>query len=625
MTEARRQPSSSRGGGMTGSIDRALEAQLAALDAQVRVVDAIQDPERCRHDFEYYYKQIFVRNDPVQFPWGVHQHHGIRFLTWPGANGVQATRKLLVEPPGSGKSNLVAKGLASWMVGNDPGSPTIFATSTSPLAQGRSLWMRELTQSDWFKLVFPGVRKYDKQWTVDEWTLLPPGIDRPTSDAPTFKATGTDASIGGIRVKYALCDDLQNVSNSATKGERERVKNWFYAQFLTRLANMNGWLVMLANIFHGDDLTVELWGSGQFMVMHMQALYPDKDIWADVYLPKDLGDAGPAFADYCEVAKNDWTWQEKERKLRIIMHRRGPSLWPEAPDYAPDKLRATKSLGTGGPARFEKVYNGQRVAASGGIYRREWFKYYRRDKIPTTFKWAIMSWDTAAETSDRTDWTVGGLIYAGADNNLYVDELVREKLEAGMGVPLMIAVWWLLALREGITVKSVMIERTTYARGSIQQLARGWTQKDFVRACELYLEQGNSNPTLIRMIRQVLDDKESLPNVIKIAGLNPAKIGRTGKDAMHDDCAPYYANASIWHREDMPWLEVLESELESFPNGGHDDCADVVAQAAVSFFGVVVRKKSADETNRNYAFLDLSSNLPGRPSAVGSSFDRRKF
>jgi hypothetical protein len=41
----------------------------------------------------------------------------------------------------------------------------------------------------------------------------------------------------------------------------------------------------------------------------------------------------------------------------------------------------------------------------------------------------------------------------------------------------------------------------------------------------------------------------------------------------------------ILHRQDMALVDVLEGELESYPNGANDDCADLVAQAVVSFFG----------------------------------------
>ena len=152
---------------MGKSIDRALQEKMDVLQEQVGVADALQDPARCRDDFEFYYRTVFCGQDKIQFPYGWHQHFAVRFITWAGHDGYYPVNKLVVMPPGTGKSNIVSKALASWMVGRDPESPSCLVTSTSELADERSLWLRERSTSEWFTLVFPDVSPYNKQWKVD--------------------------------------------------------------------------------------------------------------------------------------------------------------------------------------------------------------------------------------------------------------------------------------------------------------------------------------------------------------------------------------------------------------------------------------------------------------------------
>jgi predicted phage terminase large subunit-like protein len=45
--------------------------------------------------------------------------------------------------------------------------------------------------------------------------------------------------------------------------------------------------------------------------------------------------------------------------------------------------------------------------------------------------------------------------------------------------------------------------------------------------------------------------------------------------------AARYEAGSVYHLENAPWLEGLERELTSFPNGAHDDQVDVVAYAVL--------------------------------------------
>lgn len=605
--------------GAADYVDDALNLKLADLKRRKDAIKQIGDPKLAASDFNYYYQRLFALQDPVQFPWGEHLRYVMRFITWEGHNGIKPEYRLVVQPPGTGKSNIVSKALASWMVGNHPDEPTVLATSTGALATARSIYLREMVASDpMWQTVFPGVKPYSTIWTTDKWALLRPGQTRFMSSDSTFNCTGAEGSIAGIRIKYAIVDDIHDVNNSRTEGERKRIKDWYFTQFVSRMSGMGGWLIMLANIWHADDLPSTLWGSGQYAVMHMRALYDNREVTVDVTMPEHMGDAGPAFADYCESPRENWTWNEKDRKLQLLIHKNGPALWPQHEGRR--ELEAKRrSMGT---QRFYRVWNGERRTSQGSIYKAEWFNYWNPND-PPQFRFAQQIWDTTAEKGRRSDWTAAVMQYAGEDNNLYVADCFREKLESGTALPLAITCWYLQAWLDGVRVKKVMIERAAVARSTILRLARGWETDDFLRTCEQYLRYPDSVPVLVGMIRKIQSKRDQLPDVIKLP-LKGIKLRRGGKMEVHEDASPWYESGSVFHNSEMALLGKLEDELTDYPTGQNDDLADADAIGITDHFGIQVARSTRERGN-GYLLLDNLTEVMGRLPVTGPGERVRGF
>lgn len=583
---------------LNASLDEALRQRMAVVKRAAQDAANVGDVNKARDDFEYYYRQVFCNVQPGIFPWGPHQRFVLRFITWQGWRGVFPTYRLVVMPPGTGKSNIVSKALTSWLVGKYPHLPTCLATATSRLAIDRSIYLREFVrQDDLYKVVFPGLSPYPAMWTNEQWTLLPAGVKRHESSEPTFRCTGADASIGGIRIQHAVVDDVHNLANSRTTGERERIKDWYHTQFVSRMQGMiNPFLIMLANVWHGDDLTSTLWEGKQYAVMHMMALYDDRTVYCDVTLPDSLGGAGPELADWCGVARERWTWMEKERRLRMVIHRHGPALWPKRiPSKSLQQQRKAN------PPRFERVWNGRRKITKGTVYVEENFKYWDADK-PPNIRYSQQVWDTAAETNKRSDYTAGILQHIGHDGNLYVADVLREKLDPGLALPLAIASWYLYALLNGTPVRQVLIENSAYARTSIAQIRLGWTRSEFLRHCNTYLRSRRSVPSLNKIVRYVVSQRDNLPSVIKIP-VRALPIRRGGKSELNDDASVYYATSNVYHLSTMDKLALFESELKDFPDGANDDMVDANAHGIVYCYGV---RKPQAQPNGGHMLLDLS-------------------
>jgi phage terminase large subunit-like protein len=591
---------------LSNKMDEALQKRMEGLQRRVDLEQRVGDVRKARDDFEYYYKSLFCDIQPDIFPWGPHQHFVVRFITWKGWQGVFPTYRMVVMPPGTGKSNIVSKAFASWLVGKYPNLPTCLATSTSMLAVDRSIYLRELVSKDpLYKAVFPDIEPYPVMWRTEQWTMVPKGKNRPESSEPTFRCTGADASIGGIRVQHAVVDDLHNLQNSRSPGERARIKDWYFTQFLSRMQGMtDSWLVMLANIWNGDDLTSVLWGSQQYAVMHMMALYETKDVWCDVILPDNLGGAGPELADWCGISRDKWVWKEKERQLRMVIHDKGPALWPkQIPEATLKRQRRINA------SRFERVWNGRRHVAKGTLYKEEFFRYWSADN-PPKFKGAQQVWDTATEKGEKFDFTGAVLQYIGTDNDLYLADILHERLEAGVALSLAIVCWYLVAKLDEIRVGVVLVEESAYARSNIQEIKRGWDREDFIQRCRKYLNYADAAPTLVKMIRRILEEQDRLPDSIKIP-LRPIKVKKGGKDEVHEDAVAYYEAGNVWHLSSLSKLPLLEGELKDYPDGAHDDLADPMAQGVVFHFGVRKPRQERASTT-GYMTINLTPVIGGR-------------
>ncbi len=600
---------------ITEKLQDEINKRLEQLNTQVSFEETIGDLDRCRNDFEYYYKHIFLDVDDKQFPWGTHQEFAVRFITWPGSNGVFPTRRVLVMPPGTGKSNIISKAYASWLAGKHPDRPICLATSTTDLAMGRSIYLRELVANDpLWKSVFPGVEPWPQMWRTDEWVLARKDDQTRKGSAATFKATGAGSSIGGIRVWAGIVDDAHDVNNSRTHGERERIKDWYATQFLSRLSGMEGaHIIMLANIWHGDDLTVQLWNSGQYAVMHMQALYPTRETYCEVTLPHELAEAGPELADWCKVPREDWVWKPEDRLLRMVIHRKSRALWPEK--IPRKELEQQRRLNH---ARFERVWNGNREMNKGTHYREELFRYWSLSK-PPAIRTAQQSWDTASESTDRSDYTAGVLQYIGTDGDVYVAELFRDKVESGVALPLAITAWYWLARLRDIPVQVVLIEASAYARSSINQIRRGWPTDEFIKQAKRYMGYSDAVPALVKMLRQIIGEQDRLPDMLKVP-LRPIKLTKAGKSEMHDDALAWYESGNVWHCQEMDGLSMLEREQKNYPGDAHDDAADCNAQGINFHFSV--RKPRTDRPSAGHMMIDLSPVLAVRTRIAGLPVQR---
>lgn len=130
-------------------------------------------------------------------------------------------------------------------------------------------------------------------------------------------------------------------------------------------------------------------------------------------------------------------------------NRRGWKLWQEPssanPIVTPAELADMRD--ELGPFGFERECLAQFVAASGGMFKREWFKYYDEPERGTyAYEDERVEWrslerfvaaDLAITAKTHSDFTAAVVIGRAPSGRLYVLDLVHQKIESPRVVPML--------------------------------------------------------------------------------------------------------------------------------------------------------------------------------------------
>lgn len=232
--------------------------------------------------------------------------------------------------------------------------------------------------------------------------------------------------------------------------------------------------------------------------------------------------------------------------IQILLHTKGPALWPER--FPESRLKQIEK--TLGSYYFSALYGGSPSPEGGGHYQRSWFEYY--DKIVD----GSQTWLKLAGRNGNT--RTFGLHHCR--RFLTVDLAFSMKTEADYTV---IAPWAVTPDCD-LALLDVHRERMTGDKlaPSIKNMVLKWD-------CEYAGIEDVQAQTLVvqTMRRQGLAVRALKANMDKITRSIPAQIRME--------------SGQVWFPRSHPELDNFEHELLTFPKGAHDDCADVLAYAAL--------------------------------------------
>lgn len=287
------------------------------------------------------------------------------------------------------KSVQVAQIYPAWVMGKDPSHQIIGASYAHSLAERNVMKARQIIESELYKELFPKTKISKDQNQKDYFTTTMNG---------QYKGTGIGGTITGFGCNTLLVDDALNpkesVSDTIRQGTNDEIRSTLFSRFNDYNKRR---FIMIMQRLHDDDPTGNLLKDGGYHLLKLPAK-AHKDI--EIYL-------------------KDRSWSMKE----------GDYLTPRLDKEALDKLRTDL-----GEYHFAGQYMQEPVPVGGGELRPEWVQFYNPGGIkPTEMNIVIIMDAAAGDEMNRkkrklSDWTAIAVIGLGPDNNYYLLDAVRDKL-----------------------------------------------------------------------------------------------------------------------------------------------------------------------------------------------------
>ena len=347
-----------------------LKIALPSMGAQEKlaVLDLLEEYEK-RQQAEKCRKSLLTFVMRVHPTYKIGPHHKILAEKLEQAATGEIDRLATAIAPRFGKSLLLSLYFPAWFMGNFPDQKLIISSHTADLAVDFGKKVRNLMDSDEYKLIFPHALLSSDSKSAGRWT---------TSAGGEFFAVGVGGAVAGRGADLLIVDDPfseQDILNG-NYDVFDRAYEWYTYGARTRLMP-GGRVVILHTRWAKNDLIGRL--------VEESAGNPEMDQWEYIEFPAIL---------------NEHTEDEK-------------SLWPD--QWSIEALRRTRA--TMPAFQWSAQYQQNPTSAQGAIIKTEWWRRWKSAEAPTC-EYVMMTLDAAQEVNKRADFTalaVWGIFYQDTD------------------------------------------------------------------------------------------------------------------------------------------------------------------------------------------------------------------
>lgn len=277
------------------------------------------------------------------------------------------SRAIITCPPQKGKSTIFSELFPVFMLANNPELRIIVSSYSAELASKFCRAARELINSDNFKALFPNL-KLKKDLDRQDYF----GFE---GHSGYYRSVGVGGSLTGYSADILIVDDPhKDRIDSESKKSRDGVYDWFTSVALTRLS-VTGKIIVIQTRWHEDDLSGRLLENHTYKHLWIKAINDDNTV-----------------------------------------------CWPERYTLD-DYLRVKQEVGS---RDFSALYQGEPNNSEVGLFKNDWFEYYRESPVLT--KW-VRAWDIASSKKNSSDYSVGALVTQDKSGNIFIEDIVKYQLE----------------------------------------------------------------------------------------------------------------------------------------------------------------------------------------------------
>lgn len=292
-------------------------------------------------------------------------------------------------PPRFLKSVITAQIYPAWLMGRDPSSQVIGASYAHSLAERNVMKCRQIMQSEWYMELFPRTIISKDQNQKDYFT---------TTQNGAYKGTGIGGTITGFGCNVLIVDDPINpreaVSDTIRTNAIDEIRSTLFSRFNDY---KNRKFVMIMQRLHDDDPTGNLIKDGGYTLLKLP-VRANEDI---------------------NISFNGKSWSMSA----------GDYLSPRMGKESIDKLRQDL-----GEYHFAGQYLQEPVPIGGGELLPEWLQYYSpAGAKPQRMNVCILVDAAGGDEVNKkkkklSDWTAMAVIGLAPDNNYYLLDMIRDRL-----------------------------------------------------------------------------------------------------------------------------------------------------------------------------------------------------
>ena len=408
-------------------------------------------------------------------------------------------RLIVTMPPRHGKSLLLSLWLPVWFLELWPTKRILLGSYAAGFASEWGRGARNVIErNEGGQLT---VRVAQDSSAADRWH---------TTEGGGMKTSGVGGDFTGHGGDLIIVDDAaaKNRQQADSAARREEVWGWWCSACRTRF-EPGATVVQIQTRWHEDDL------AGRLLAMD-----DDRSRWKLINFPAISEDHD------------------------VLGRIPGEPLWAERYD-----LNALHEVERAvGSREWTAMYQQRPSPASGDLFRRETFRYFRdgggewvlidadggERRVPKGACQVAQTCDTAISEKAGSDWTAVVTFAMTPKREILVLDVVRERCSVPDQLPL------------------------------LKRCAARW------RPTWQGVEDKGGGMAVLQFAR-----REGYP-------IRPLTPGQRDKRARAFDAIAMYENGQVYHRQDAPWLATFEGELLTFDHGAHDDQVDALAYAAAS-------------------------------------------
>ena len=174
-------------------------------------------------------------------------------------------RLLITQPPRSLKSICASVAFPAWALGHDPTQRFLCVSYSEGLANEFTRQFRMVTESEWYRRVFPGMRLKTETRT-----------EAITTRGGGRVALSVGGSITGRGADFIIIDDPLKAEDGASETARTRVIDWYHGTLSTRLNDKEqGVIILVMQRLHQEDLAGFVIERGGWHELNLPAIATD--------------------------------------------------------------------------------------------------------------------------------------------------------------------------------------------------------------------------------------------------------------------------------------------------------------------------------------------------------------